>query len=72
MRTPLTWNVDLAVSKNFKLREHMNLQVRADMFNSLNHVNYGSPSTDSASATFGEINGAGGMRVVQLNARLTW
>jgi len=72
VRTPLTWNVDLAVSKNFKLREHMNLQVRADMFNSLNHVNYGSPSTDSASATFGEINGAGGMRVVQLNARLTW
>jgi len=72
LRNPLTWNVDLALSKNFRVGERMNLQVRADMFNTLNHVNYGSPSTDVTSATFGEINGAGGMRVVQINARLTW
>ena len=65
-------NVDLALSKNFKVGERMNLQVRADMFNSLNHVNYGGPSSDVTSATFGEINGAGGMRVVQFNARFTW
>lgn len=72
LRNPLTWNVDLALSKNFKVRETMNLQVRADMFNTLNHVNYGSPNTDVTSASFGEINSAGGMRVVQFNARLTW
>lgn len=72
LRNPLTWNVDLSISKSFRMGERVNLQVRADMFNSLNHVNYGSPTTDVTSATFGEINGAGGMRVVQLNARLTW
>ncbi len=72
LRNPLTWNVDLALSKNFRVRENMNLQVRADMFNTLNHVNYGGPSTDVTSPTFGEINSAGGMRVVQLNARFTW
>ena len=42
------------------------------MFNALNHVNLSGPSTGINGATFGEINGAGGMRVVQLNGRLTW
>ena len=42
------------------------------MFNALNHVNLGGPSTGINGATFGEINGAGGMRVVQLNGRLRW
>ncbi|MBM3736250.1 MAG: TonB-dependent receptor [Acidobacteria bacterium] len=72
LRNPLTWNVDFALSKNFKIGERMNLQLRADMFNALNHVNYGGPTTDVTSATFGEINGAGGMRVVQFNGRFTW
>ncbi|MDX1979199.1 MAG: TonB-dependent receptor [Bryobacteraceae bacterium] len=72
LRNPGTWTVDVALSKNFRIRESMNLQIRADMFNSLNHVNYNGPTADLNSATFGEINGAGGMRVVQLNARFTW
>ncbi len=72
LRTPLTWNVDFNLSRNIKIGERINLQVRADMFNGLNHVNYNGPTSDVTSATFGEINGAGGMRVVQLNGRLTW
>jgi hypothetical protein len=35
-------------------------KIRADMFNALNHVNLGGPSTGLNGATFGEINGAGG------------
>jgi len=72
LRNPATWSVDLALARNIKLRERVNLQIRADMFNFLNHVNYGGPSSNRNGATFGEINGAGGMRVVQLNARLRW
>jgi len=73
IRNPATWTVDLALSKNIKLRERLSLQLRADAFNSLNHVNYGSPASGIDGATFGEINGiAGGMRVVQFNARLSW
>ncbi len=72
MRNPATWGMDFALSKNVKVRERMNLQIRADMFNFLNHVNYGGPSTGIDGATFGEINGAGGMRLVQLNAKLSW
>jgi hypothetical protein len=72
LRNPATWTADLSLSKNFRLREHMNLQIRADMFNATNHVNYNGPTTDTNSATFGEINGVGGMRVVQFNSRFTW
>jgi hypothetical protein len=72
IRSPLNWSVDVALSKNFRIAERVNLQLRADMFNFLNRVNYGSPNGNMSSANFGEINGAGGMRVVQLNARLTW
>ncbi len=72
MRNPATWTVDFSLSKNIRIRETANLQFRADMFNSLNRVNYGGPTSGIDAATFGEINGAGGMRVVQLNMRLSW
>ncbi len=72
MRGPASVGVDFSLSKNFKIREHMNLQIRGDMFNVLNHVNYSDPGGGVNSATFGEINGAGGMRVIQLNGRITW
>jgi hypothetical protein len=42
------------------------------MFNATNHVNYGSPGANLNSATFGEITSAGGMRVIQLNAKLSF
>jgi len=72
MRGPANVSVDFSLSKNFKVRENKNLQIRADMFNLLNHVNYSDPGSGVNSATFGEINGAGGMRVIQLNARFTF
>ncbi len=72
IRNPATWSLDFGLGKNIKLSERFKLQLRTDMFNFLNHVNYGGPSNSRSAATFGEINGAGGMRVVQLNARLTW
>jgi len=72
VRGPGSWTTDVALSKNFRVRERMNLQIRADMFNALNHVNLSGPSTGINGATFGEINGAGGMRVVQFNGRFTW
>jgi hypothetical protein len=72
MRGPGSWSGDLSLSKNFRLRERMNLQVRTDMFNALNKVNLSGPSTGLNGATFGEINGAGSMRVIQFNGRLRW
>ena len=72
MRGPGSWTADLNLSRNFKLTERVKLQIRADMFNAVNHVNLSNPSTGLNGATFGEINSAGSMRVVQLNSRLQW
>src|SRR5262249_301571 len=69
VRGPGSWSTDLNLSRNFRLTERVKLQVRADMFNATNHVNLSGPSTGLNGATFGEINGAGSMRVVQFNGR---
>ena len=69
VRGPATWSTDISLAKNFQVTEKTNLQFRADMFNATNHVNYGGPTAGQNSAVFGQISGAGGMRVVQLNAK---
>lgn len=71
-RGPENWLIDMSLVKNFRLTERLDLQIRIDMFNATNRVNYSAPSTNVNDATFGEISGAGGMRVVQLNAKLRW
>jgi hypothetical protein len=49
-------NVDLAVTKNFRLPwEGHRFMVRADFFNAFNHVQYGFPSLDVTSVNFGRI-----------------
>ena len=72
VRGPGSWSTDLSLSKNFRLKERVMLQVRTDMFNALNHVNLSDPSTGLNGATFGEISGSGSMRVIQFNGRLRW
>ena len=37
--------VDLTLRRQFKLRERLSLQARADLFNIFNHPNFGSPLT---------------------------
>jgi len=70
---PGFWNVDLALSRNFRMREGMRLQVRFDMFNAFNHFNLGSVDLNlSAPATFGLIRSVGTERRAQLNARLVF
>jgi len=71
-RGPGSWTVDLGLGKNFPIREKIRLQFRADMFNSLNHVNYSNPQTAITSATFGQIQSTGTMRVIQLAAKINW
>lgn len=51
-------NEDFSVLKDFKLHEEHRLQFRAEFFNVLNRVVFGSPSTNlNAPATFGRIGG---------------
>jgi hypothetical protein len=72
IRAPGAWNVDVSLSKNFRLTEALRLQVRSDMFNVLNHLNYANINIGLNSGTFGQVRGTTGQRVVQLNARRNW
>jgi carboxypeptidase family protein/TonB-dependent receptor-like protein len=55
---------DLAVHRDFAIHESLKLQFRAEMFNVLNHPNFGQPSGDISSPTFGrstQMLGQGGL-----------
>ncbi|HYR90512.1 MAG TPA: TonB-dependent receptor [Terriglobia bacterium] len=69
---PGRWQADISLAKSFQLRESVRLQLRADAFNALNHVNYGAPTTSIASPDFGRITSAPGWRTGQVGARLSF
>lgn len=72
VRGPASWTVDVTLAKNIAFTQTMKLQIRADMFNALNRVNYGGPITSILSPFFGQIRSAGSPRTVQVGARLTF
>lgn len=64
--------VDLAIFRDFGLREGMKLQFRAEMTNAFNLVNLSAPATSLNSSAVGTIRTARDMRQVQLGARMTF
>ena len=66
------WNLDTSLAKNFKFMERLSLQVRADMFNMLNHTGYAGFTSSINSANFGKFTSFYPSRQMQLNARLQW
>lgn len=72
VRGPATWVLDATLGKSFRLGAQTRLQLRADMFNVLNRVNYSGPETNILSAFFGQIRSAAPPRTIQLGARLTF
>jgi len=42
---PGSWNVDMSVFKIFKIKEKVDLELRMETYNTLNHPNYGNPGT---------------------------
>ncbi|MGH9345171.1 MAG: hypothetical protein ACRD19_15600, partial [Terriglobia bacterium] len=75
-------DVDLSVGKVFPLHfEGTRLEIRADMYNMLNHVNYARPDANVgttptgvlADPTSGTITGPeGGSRIIQVGIHLTF
>ncbi|MCS6952723.1 MAG: carboxypeptidase-like regulatory domain-containing protein [Bryobacterales bacterium] len=61
------WNV--AVFKDFGVREGHTVQFRAEFFNFPNHPNWGGATADPRSATFGKVTSKGAERNVQLVLR---
>lgn len=72
VRGPGQWTVDFSLSKKFAVTEAVGLQIRADAFNFLNHVNLGGINGNVESSDFGVIDSAGTMRTMQVGARFTF
>jgi hypothetical protein len=73
LRGPKSVNTDLSLMKNFVIRGDTRLQVRVEMYNVFNNVNYGSPNATFGvplPAAFGTITSAGAMRRIQLGGKL--
>ncbi len=79
-RGPGMVQVDLSAFKNFRVREGMLVEFRAEAFNFLNHVNLNDPGTgfspnrqgQNTSAAFGRITSAMKARSIQLGLRLSF
>jgi hypothetical protein len=59
-----TW--DMGLRKNFPVFERQLLQFRFEMFNILNHPNWGGASADPASGSFGRVTSKSSERNIQL------
>lgn len=55
VRAPGTQNIDFSLFKSFPIPEHMTVQFRAESFNLLNQVVFGSPNMTLTSGQFGVI-----------------
>jgi hypothetical protein len=70
LRGPKSVTTDLSLSKTVGLGGPAKLQLRAEIFNAFNNVNFGNPNGVFGTANFGRITSAGAMRQIQLGAKL--
>jgi hypothetical protein len=70
LRGPKFMSTDLSMMKNVPIGGTVKMQVRVEIYNAFNTVNYNNPNSSFGSASFGRISGAGAMRQVQLGAKL--
>lgn len=71
-RGPALWNLNATMAKNFALAAGRRLQIRVDAFGVLNKRNWSDPSSAVNASDFGRITMAGGSRIIQIGARLTF
>jgi hypothetical protein len=74
---PGTWNLDLALSRIFRIREGLNLEARGEAFNIFNHANWNNATTvqpivSITSSTFGQITSFSPPRIIQLAMKLSF
>lgn len=70
MRGPGQTNLDLSIAKHFIVREGMDLELRGDAFNVLNHTEFENPDTVPTDANFGQISTTADPRILQVALHL--
>jgi hypothetical protein len=79
-RRPGIQDLSLSLLKSFRIAERFGMELRAELFNALNHVNYNDPNSTfspnaqgvNVNAQFGRITSSLDPRRLQLGARLEW
>ncbi len=78
-RGPGTNNWDVALFKNFPIRERLTIQFRTEFYNLFNHPSFNSVDNEAiysdgaqTNGTFGELNGDAGARQIQLSGRISF
>ena len=71
IRGPGTQQVNFSVIKRFPVG-HARVEFRAEIFNLLNHNNFGNPDTNISNSTVGTITTADDGRSLQLGLRIAW
>jgi carboxypeptidase family protein/TonB-dependent receptor-like protein len=73
LRGPAYWNIDLALSRVFRLTSESRVEVRAEAFNLTNRVHLGNPNVTFGSADFGRITATqGDARVMQFAVKYSF
>ena len=62
---PGYFDVDIALSRRFAIREHQNLEIRGEAFNIQNRVNFLNPTATMNSSNFGKIQTDVSPRIMQ-------
>jgi hypothetical protein len=76
--SPNFFDVDLALTKQFRITERFNFEIRTDWLNATNHPDFANATLDSSidSATFGRFTGVNGNtnnnRIIVLGGRINW
>lgn len=68
LTTPGLATLDVTLLKGTPITERINLEVRGEFFNALNHANFNGPNITLGSAAFGRVTSAGDPRRIQLGA----
>ena len=86
-RGPRFFDMDMSLTKNFKIRERASFGVGANAFNVFNHPNFNLPDSGIGDSTFGDITStvsvpaspygafagaAASARILQLTAKITF
>jgi hypothetical protein len=67
------FDTDMSLFKTFAIKERVRFTFRAEAFNVWNNPEFGNPSANIESATFGNITGTSvGARQVQLGGKLSF
>ena len=69
---PALNNTDFTLMKEIIAREPLRVQLRSELFNAFNQVNFDPPNVQVSSSSFGQIRSAQPGRVIQVALKILW